>query len=86
MNKRQAKKRKYKKLLFYQSYKKDKIIKRKEHINSIRLARKNHRNYWEEWSRGYPNRFPYGKWFNSMTPNFMIQHALEECRKVKEGW
>ena len=68
MNKRQSKK-----LILNSDMKKIKIIpynakkkmNRKSHEMSIKLARKEHRNFWEEWKRGYPNRFPYMKWFDS---------------------
>ena len=69
MNKRQSKKlilnsdmKKIKKI----PYNTKKKINRKSHEMSIKLARKEHRNFWEEWKRGYPNRFPYMKWFDSM--------------------
>ena len=47
-------------------YKLKRKSNRKSHEESIKLARREHRNFWEEWKRGYPNRFPYMKWFDSM--------------------
>lgn len=55
MNKRQAKK---KEANYYElPYRERKEINRRAHELSINLARKENRNYWEGWDRGYPNRF-----------------------------
>lgn len=63
MNKRQSKKL----VLSYDMkkipYNTKKKMNRKSHEESIKLARREHRNFWEEWKKGYPNRFPYMKWF-----------------------
>lgn len=66
MNKRQRKKREYSPMYFGDTYNNLRKTHRKQHEASIALARKEHRNFWEEWKRGYPNRFPYDKWFNSV--------------------
>ena len=65
MNKRQAKKRESTRYLVEKSYRKNRLIVRKQHVSSIEYARLQHRNFWEECQRGYPNRFPYQKWFNT---------------------
>ena len=64
MNKRQAKKKSYNQFMIVNSYNLNKKIIRRQHENSISLARLQHRNYWEKWKRGYPNRFRCGKWFD----------------------
>lgn len=69
MNKRKAKKKFGNQFLLGKTYTTHKRIIRQQHENSIELARLEHRNFWEEWKRGYPNRFPYQKWF--MCKNFM---------------
>lgn len=63
MNCRQAKKEFVKGFMLVGTYSETRRIRRREHINSIATARKHHRNYWESWDRGYPNRFPYNKYF-----------------------
>lgn len=65
MNKRKAKKMSYNQFLLGNSYSTHKKIIRSQHVNSISFARHQHRNFWEEWKRGYPNRFRYMNWFNS---------------------
>lgn len=66
MNKRQAKKKDMNQYLLCNSYSKNRKAIRRQHERSVSLARLQHRNFWEEWKRGYPNRFPYMKWFDSM--------------------
>ena len=62
MNHRQKKKRS---IFMYGGYTVHRKSRRKIHENSIKLSRIEHRNYWEEWKRGYPNKFPYKKWFDA---------------------
>ena len=66
MNKRQAKKKSRDHIFFGESYRSRRIRVREQHQRSFEHARQEHRNFWEEWKRGYPNRFPYKKWFESM--------------------
>ena len=68
MNKRQAKKAQVKKVYRAEpygnfSYSEIRKRNRKSHVLSIECARRMHENFWDKWKRGYPNRFPYSKWF-----------------------
>lgn len=56
MNKRQAKKEYRKHYQVVATYSGTRKMKRKSHELSIMLARKEHRNYWDTWYWGYPNR------------------------------
>lgn len=68
MNKRQAKKTQMKRIFRAEpygnfSYSEIRKKNRKAHVLSIECARRRHENFWDKWKRGYPNRFPYSKWF-----------------------
>lgn len=56
MNKRKAKKKENNSFLHYLSYRDRRISNRYSHELSIDLARREHRNYWDGWNKGYPNR------------------------------
>ena len=69
MNKRQAKKTEMRRIFAAEpyahfSYSEIRKRNRRSHVLSIECARKRHYNYWENWTKGYPNRFPYSKWSN----------------------
>ena len=69
MNKRQAKKTEIRRafcaeLYAHFSYSEIRKDNRRSHVLSIECARRQHYNYWDKWTRGYPNRFPYSKWSN----------------------
>ena len=73
MNKRKAKKQRNNQYI-YISHHHNRVIHRQEHVRSITLARHEHRNFWEEWKYGYPNRFPYMKWMDEI---FKRKRALK---------
>lgn len=50
-----------KRLLF--SYSENRKICRQSHETSIALSREGHWNYWDIWTRGYPNRTRISNWF-----------------------
>ena len=65
MNRRQAKKAYMKQFLMCKTYSATRAEIRHQHFMSIDKARKEHRNYWEGWNRGYPNRYRIKQWFNA---------------------
>jgi hypothetical protein len=56
MNKRQAKKKELKLITIFRNYPHNRKIRRRSHEASIAMARSEHRNFWVDWNRGYPNR------------------------------
>lgn len=50
-----------KRLLF--SYSENRKICRQSHETSIALSREGHWNYWDIWTKGYPNRARISNWF-----------------------
>ena len=52
-------------LLF--SYHKKREHIRKSHVMSIDYARKQHENYWDGWTKGYPNRLRLRTLLNCLT-------------------
>lgn len=78
MNHRQAKKKERNQWQLIDTYNGTRKYRRKTQRKSIEWAREEHRNFWEEWTRGYPNRFPYRKWFKSMPRHELMSMITTE--------